>query len=50
MIKNYYTNIDMGKMMCHYIDNMAIKVFSNDSKMFISNLIWVSTNKKNYGM
>jgi len=29
----------MDKMMCHYIDNMIIQLFYNDSKMIINNLI-----------
>jgi hypothetical protein len=35
-LKNNYAN-DMDKMMCHYINNVGIKLFYNDSKM----IIWV---------
>jgi len=39
-LKNDYAN-DVDKMMCHYMNNVIIKLFSNDSKMTISNLIWI---------
>jgi hypothetical protein len=35
-LKNNYAN-DMDKMMCHYINNVVIQLFNNDSKM----IIWV---------
>jgi len=39
-LKNNNAN-GMDKMICHYIDNVIIKLFYNDSKMTINNLIWV---------
>jgi len=39
-LKNNY-EIDVDKMMCHYKNNVIIQLFYNDSKMTISNLIWV---------
>jgi hypothetical protein len=33
-LKNNYAN-DMEKMMCHYINNVVIQLFYNDSKMII---------------
>jgi hypothetical protein len=33
-LKNNYA-IDMDKMMCHYINNVVIQLFYNDSKMII---------------
>ncbi len=38
MTKNDHAN-DMDKMMCHYIDNMVIKLDYNYSKMTINHLI-----------
>jgi len=38
-LKNNYAN-DVDNMMCHYIDNVLIQLFYNDSKTTISNLIW----------
>ncbi len=38
MTKNNYAN-DVDKMMCHYIDNVVIQLFYNDSKMTVYNLI-----------
>jgi hypothetical protein len=35
-LKNKYAN---DKMMCHYIDNVIIQLFYNDSEMTTSNLI-----------
>jgi hypothetical protein len=37
-LKNKYAN---DKMMCHYIDNVIIQLFYNDSEMTTSNLIWI---------
>jgi len=37
-LKNNNGN-DMDEMMCHYIDNMVMQLFYNDSKMAINNLI-----------
>jgi hypothetical protein len=37
-LKNDFES-DVDKMMCHYIDNVTIKLFYNDSKMIISHLI-----------
>jgi hypothetical protein len=42
---NDYTN-DMDKMMCHYIHNVIIKLFLNDSKMTII----ISSHIRNYDM
>jgi hypothetical protein len=39
-LKIDYVN-DANKRVCHYIDNVVIKIFYNDSKMIISHLIWV---------
>jgi hypothetical protein len=36
----------VDETMCHYIDNVVIQLFYNDSKMVINNLIW-SINKYN---
>jgi hypothetical protein len=36
----------MDKMMYHYIDNVVMQLFYNDSKMAINNLIW-SINEYN---
>jgi hypothetical protein len=38
LIKIDYVN-DTNKRMCHYIDNVVIKILYNDSKMIISHLI-----------
>jgi len=40
-LNNNYEIIYVDKMMCHYIDNMNIQLFYNDSKMIINNLIWI---------
>jgi hypothetical protein len=36
--------------MCHYKNNVLIQLFYKDSKITISNLIWVQMNKTNYNM
>jgi len=40
-LNNNYEIIYVDKMMCHYIDNVIIQLFYNDSKMIINNLIWI---------
>ncbi len=39
-LKNNCVN-GVNKMMCHYIDNVVIQQFYNDSKMTINHLIWI---------
>jgi len=48
-LKNNYEN-EVDKMMCHYKNNVVIQLFYNDSKMTISNLIWVQMDIVNYNM
>jgi hypothetical protein len=43
MIKSFQISLNNNyaddKMTCHYIDNVIIQLFYNDSKMTINNLI-----------
>jgi hypothetical protein len=48
-LKNDYEN-DVYKMMCHYIDDVVIKLLYNDSKMTINHLIWVQMDIRNHNM
>jgi hypothetical protein len=48
-LKINYEN-EVYKMMCHYKNSVVIQLYYKDSKMTISNLIWVQTNIINYNM
>jgi hypothetical protein len=45
-LNNDYAN-HVDKIMCHYIDNVIIKLFYNVSKLIISNWIWVYIDMRN---